>query len=104
MELIFEFFFELIIEICFEALDYAAKNRKNKKRFKRFLAITAAVLIILFYAAIILLLIFVGISAFKDNIGFSILAFIFAIIVMAAFIINFRKVSKKHKNSKNPEN
>ncbi len=104
MDLLFEFIFEFVFELFFEAAEYTASGIKRKKGIRRILAIIAAAVLILLYLAVVILMIFVGITALRDNIAFAIFAFALAAFFIIAAVVKFRQAAIKHKKKTNPEN
>ncbi|MBQ8297964.1 MAG: hypothetical protein IJX77_09305 [Ruminococcus sp.] len=108
MEFLIEVLIEIVFELVFESAEYVAVSdlaNKNKKGKKRVLAIIVAVIFLLIYTAVVLLMIFIGISALKENILFSIFAFALAVFFIYGLIFKIRKVRTKMKNriKNNPE-
>ena len=92
MELIFEF----IIELLFEGVGEASKNKKISK----FIRYPLIALIVLAYTAFILLFVFMGVSIIKDNMIGGILIIGFAILFLILSIKKFKEtyIEKKKAN------
>lgn len=92
MELIFEF----IVELLFEGIGEASQNKKIGK----FIRYPLIALIVLFFAAFILLFVFIGVSILKDNMIGGILIIAFAILFLILSIKKFKEtyIEKKKAN------
>lgn len=81
------FVIELILELVMEGGLEVGKNKK----FSKWIRYPLLFLIIIFYSAVILLLIYLGISVYKTNITGGIALLLIAVILLILTVKAFRK-------------
>ena len=82
---------DLILEIIFELLFEGAAHVAGSKKVPKWIRYPLAIIILLFIAAIIGLILWIGISSLKENIFGGIIAILIGLVLLVCGVMKLKK-------------